>query len=34
MLSLILSKAFLVANDSAIRDRSIASQIRESEPSS
>ena len=29
MLSLILSKAFLLANDAAISDRSIASQIRE-----
>jgi hypothetical protein len=28
MLSLILSKAFLLANDAAISDRSIASQIR------
>jgi hypothetical protein len=32
MLSLILSKAFLVANDAAVRDRSIASQIRGDAP--
>ena len=29
MLSLILSKAFLLANDTAIADKSIAKQIRE-----